>query len=172
MLSILFLVSRLGPIKARRAGIKKKVYPYVLRHSRITHLVQQYPDQIVKRITGHTATSKHFEVYLHMSNRDVDEAVLKRHGLVRPEDEVRKELEKPIVCWNCKAFNSPSAGVCESCNFSLKFSEMASTLKIVKDVQAVLPKLIAMARMQDQDLASMKERRKFQESMRKAQVTA
>ncbi|MBI2578935.1 MAG: tyrosine-type recombinase/integrase [Candidatus Aenigmarchaeota archaeon] len=143
---------------ARRAGVMKKVYPYILRHSRTTHLVQQYPDQIVKRITGHTPTSKHFEVYLHMSNRDVEEAILKRHGLLRPEDEIRKELEKPLLCWNCKAFNSPEARICENCNFSLEFSDMASTLKQVKEIQGALPTLMKMAAMSNEELLRVRRR--------------
>lgn len=142
-------------VTSKRAGIKKRMYPYVLRHSRTTHLTKQYPDQVVKKITGHSPTSKHFEVYLHMTNQDVDNAVLKRNGLLRPEEELKNELEKPIVCWNCKTFNSSGAKICESCNFSLDISEMAETLKIIKDVQDVLPKLMKLSRITDSELKAV-----------------
>lgn len=133
---------------AKKAKIKKRVYPYILRHSRITHLIQEYPDQIVKKISGHSPTSKHFEVYLHITDEDVNRHILEKHGLLKSK-EVKRDLEEPIQCWNCKTLNNLESKFCEKCNFSLDFSNMQKTFDEMKKVTPLIEKLL---KMQDENV--------------------
>lgn len=161
------MFAKLLRTNARRAGLQRRIYPYLLRHSRLTHLVQKYPDQIVKRISGHTPTSKHFEVYLHMSNKDVDDAVLRSNGLLRDEDERRKELEQPIRCWSCGTLNSIDAKICESCNFSLDFSSLGP---VIMEIKKLGPIVHTLSKLQDRDdiqLSNLKRISNMQRVLRK-----
>lgn len=66
---------------ARRAGIKKNIYPYLLRHSRATHLAKGINEARMREIFGWTKGSDMPSVYVHLSGRDTDSALLKLYGI-------------------------------------------------------------------------------------------
>jgi len=75
----------------------RKVFPYLLRHSRATELYTNanIPDKIAQKFLGHNKSMG--EVYTHLSNKDVKEAVGKT--IYKFEDllpEKKHELEKKV----------------------------------------------------------------------------
>jgi integrase len=78
----------------RKAGINKKIYPHLLRHSRATHLASFLTEAQMKEFFGWTQSSKMASIYVHLSGRDVDNALLKIYGLkkeeLKPEDAILK----------------------------------------------------------------------------------
>jgi site-specific recombinase XerD len=70
---------------AKRAGINKKVYPHLLRHSRATHLASFLTEAQMKEFFGWTQSSNMASIYVHLSGRDVDNALLKIYGLKKEE---------------------------------------------------------------------------------------
>jgi integrase len=60
---------------AQKAGIKKRVYSYIMRHSRATFLAKLLTEQELKVYMGWNMASKMVEVYVHLSGRDLQPKV-------------------------------------------------------------------------------------------------
>jgi integrase len=54
----------------------KRLYPYLLRHSRITELSKVWSDEMLKKFAGWTPSSPMLEVYVHLSHNDLRYAML------------------------------------------------------------------------------------------------
>ena len=103
---------------ARKAGIKKRVYPHLFRHSRATHLANHLTEAQMKQYFGWVQGSDMASVYVHLSGRDVDNALLRLNGL-EVKEEKREEQFKALICPRCKARNSPDAKFCGNCGMCL-----------------------------------------------------
>jgi len=77
----------------REAGITKRIYPHLFRHTRATYLSKFLPEAVVKEIMGWVQDSKSAARYVHLSGRDVDKALLRLYGVVMDEDGKQKGLE-------------------------------------------------------------------------------
>jgi integrase len=62
----------------KRAGKRmgKRLYPYLLRHSRITELSKTWSDAVLRKFAGWTQSSPMLQVYVHLSNNDLRAAML------------------------------------------------------------------------------------------------
>lgn len=58
------------------AGIKKRIYPHLFRHSRSTYLAKRVSDNILAKHAGWRPGSRMIRKYVHLSGSDVDEALL------------------------------------------------------------------------------------------------
>jgi len=103
---------------AMKAGIKKRVYPHLFRHSRATHLANHLTEAQMKQYFGWVQGSDMASVYVHLSGRDVDNALLKLNGL-EVKEEKKEEQFKALICPRCKARNSPDAKFCSNCGMCL-----------------------------------------------------
>jgi len=105
---------------SKLAGIKKKVSPYLFRHSRLTHLAKIITEQELKVFAGWVQSSKMAGTYVHLSARDTDEAILGKVYGISKEKEDRKETKlKPIVCSRCKTVNEATNKFCKACGMPL-----------------------------------------------------
>ena len=105
-----------------RAGIKKRVYPHLFRHSRLTELAPKIPEQALKAFAGWGQDSRMAAVYIHMSNKLVDDALAIAHG-IKPEKEPGETVLSPKVCPRCKTRNPATAKYCSSCSMVLDQEE-------------------------------------------------
>jgi site-specific recombinase XerD len=56
---------------AELAGIKKRIYPHLIRHTAISHNVENGIDiEIIRRLAGHKSY-KTTAIYVHLSNRHI-----------------------------------------------------------------------------------------------------
>ena len=102
---------------ARKANIRKNIYPSLLRHSRATELAKILTEQQLKLFFGWEMSSKMASVYVHLSGKDLDAALLKAAGI---EIEERKEQEfKPMKCARCGYVNDPASKFCVNCGMPL-----------------------------------------------------
>lgn len=100
---------------AMNAGISKRVNPHSFRHSRATYLANHLTEAQMKEHFGWVQGSDMASVYVHLSGRDVDKALLKTYGI--SIDENRKEGSdlKPIDCPRCKEINHATNKFCQRC---------------------------------------------------------
>lgn len=103
---------------AQRAGIKKKVYPHLFRHSRATELAKKMTEAEMCQFFGWTLVSRMPAVYVHLSGRDLDKAVLKASGLKITED--AEKAENLVVCNFCKKVYTGDVDFCKTCGRPLK----------------------------------------------------
>jgi integrase/ribosomal protein L40E len=101
---------------ARKAGIQKRVHPHVFRHSRATHLAKVLTEAQLREFFGWTKQSEIPSIYVHLSGRDVDRALLKHYGIEVEEEERAETILKPKNCVRC-GFNNPmTARYCARCS--------------------------------------------------------
>ncbi|MDP2717386.1 MAG: tyrosine-type recombinase/integrase, partial [Candidatus Micrarchaeota archaeon] len=72
---------------AKSAGITKKVYPHLFRHSRATFLASKLTEAQMKEYFGWTQCSDMAATYVHLSGRDVDQSLLKLYHMEDKNDE-------------------------------------------------------------------------------------
>jgi site-specific recombinase XerD len=131
---------------ALKAGIKKRVYPHIIRHSRATVLANSLTEQQMNVYFGWVQGSNMPAIYVHLSGRDIEGAVLRHNGIVTEEEENHKT--QPIKCPRCGEMNTPHARFCHKCGLILDEKERMETLleesKIMPEVMTKIfedPKL-------------------------------
>lgn len=105
---------------AARAKVKKRVYPYIFRHSQATSDRQEIPEPVMRKLYGWSETSKTPSRYEHLSGKDAGLARLKQAGVVVEED------KKPIrLCLRCRKPNPAAATMCHACGSVLSIETSA-----------------------------------------------
>jgi len=113
-----FMMTRL----AERVGISKKVNPHSFRHARATHLASSLTEAQMKELFGWVQASKMAAVYVHLSGRDVDHALLELYGIKPPENQSQaKNLVR--ICPRCAEHNTWDAKFCKRCALVLDLEE-------------------------------------------------
>ena len=98
------------------AGIRKRVHPHLFRHSRATALANRLTEAQMKEYFGWTQSSDMASVYVHLSGREVDDAILGLYGF--RSEEKKKEI-KQLICPRCALNNSPGSKFCTRCGYTL-----------------------------------------------------
>jgi integrase/ribosomal protein L40E len=124
----------------KRAGIKRKMWPYLFRHSALTSLSKEIPEGSLRKAAGWVADSRMPGVYLHLSGADVEEARLKSRGLL-PEKQERRKLQAR-KCPRCEAMNKPDAKFCMKCGLVLDREVALKLQEREEKAGAVLEKLL------------------------------
>lgn len=119
-------------IIAKKAGVKKRMNPHNFRHSRATYLANHLTEAQMKEFFGWVQASDMASIYVHLSGRDVDNAVLKMHGIKNNNEKQESEL-KPKNCPRCQQINPFSNKFCSKCGFI--FDESMRNQKIKQDLE-------------------------------------
>jgi len=126
---------------AEKVGIKKRVYPHLFRHSRATHLANYLTEAQMKQYFGWVQGSDMASIYVHLSGRDVDNALLKLNGM---ETQEKKEEEKfkVIICPRCKKSNSFDAKFCSFCGMCLDVKASVEVEELRSKVDQLMTELV------------------------------
>ncbi len=65
---------------AQKAGLRKRVYPHLFRHSRATELANVLTDQQMKQYFGWGKDSAMVGRHTHLSGKETDKAILEYYG--------------------------------------------------------------------------------------------
>jgi site-specific recombinase XerD len=140
---------------AEKAGVKKRVNPHTFRHSRATHLATHLTEAQMKEYFGWTQGSDMASVYVHLSGRDVDKALLQIYGIKKEKESKEKSELKPKSCPRCNESNSATGKFCVRCGMPLslesaieldsrrdKWDKIMSVLTKDEDMQRLLMKKV------------------------------
>ncbi len=94
------------------AGLNKRIFMNLFRHSEITRCATTYNDAINKKRHGWSPITKMMARYQHLVEDDVDEAVLLQHGIIK-KDKTKAPLY--VVCKICKHQNPTDSTICFNC---------------------------------------------------------
>jgi len=101
-----------------KAGLKVKLHPHILRHSRATVLANHLTEAQMCEFFGWVQGSDMPRVYVHLSGRDVEKSIMKLYGLEEEEEEKEVEM-KPVRCPRCDYLNAPTDVFCGRCGLIL-----------------------------------------------------
>lgn len=132
---------------AKRAGIKKRIYCHLMRHSSATLAANYMTNALLKEYYGWSFRGNTEAVYLHMSGKNLDDAVKSSYS-----DYDAVEKPKPPsykLCPKCHERNGTAAIHCQRCGSNLNWQAEASQqmtqendAKIVIDFFKKNPKLM------------------------------
>lgn len=137
---------------AKKAGIKKRIYCHLFRHTRATRTASIMPEQAMKAYFGWGQDSKMAGIYVHMSGKDTDESILRANGI-----EVKKEvaISKLIAvkCLRCKTQNGSTSRFCKTCGLPLDEKESNKILN--EDVERSRADEIMNKLMEDEEVLKL-----------------
>ncbi|MCK6478695.1 MAG: tyrosine-type recombinase/integrase [Planctomycetes bacterium] len=99
---------------ALRAGLAKRVHPHLFRHSRASLNASRFTEAQMNAYFGWIQGSDMPRTYVHLSGRDVDNAVLAMHGLRRADEHPTDAPTRPS-CPKCRATVLATAVSCTRC---------------------------------------------------------
>ena len=105
------MVQRFVHKAAIKAGIKKRVYPHLFRHTCATELAKDWTEPMLRSFLGWERNSNMPSVYTHLSGQDIEEAQRKRLGIVK-NIEPEKRFQ---ICPRCKREMPVRAEFCMIC---------------------------------------------------------
>lgn len=109
-----FGVNKMLKEMAAAAGIKKRIYWHLFRHSRATYYANRMTEAQMRQFFGWSKQSATPSIYTHLVGRDIDDAAKRANGI-----KVRDDFEKPLLaakeCPKCRMQNGKDASFCTRC---------------------------------------------------------
>jgi integrase/recombinase XerD len=129
---------------AEKAGIKKRVYNHLFRHSRSTELAQHLTESQLEEHLGWVPGSDMPRVYVHLSGKQIDDALLKIYGVKKAESMVPELISKE--CSRCEKINGPTSKFCSRCGMALSLE----AAKEIQEYEQKLPEILQLMLKNDQ----------------------
>jgi len=115
---------------AKRAGLKKRIYPHLFRKSISTEWAKSgFTAEEINLRSGRAQGSREAQVYIRLSGGDVKKHILRKKGIIEDEEKDKKNILEPIKCWRCHTENPATHKFCGLCGAVL---EEKTARKIVK----------------------------------------
>lgn len=126
----------------KRANIKKKINPYIFRHSVITRYANSLTNAQLEKVAGWRPGSSMHSVYEHLSASDVDVALARAKGLQVPE--MPNDI-KARICQRCSFSNPAYQAYCGRCGAPLNVATAIKEMDLEKIAvkSAIDPKVVA-----------------------------
>ena len=105
---------------AKDAGVKKRIYVHLLRHSSATRNAPLYTTAIMNKLYRWSPTSNMHATYTHLNDNAVKDAVMRVNGLT-PDTPIHQALMRK--CGACGTENPNTFSYCKSCGYDLSKPE-------------------------------------------------
>jgi len=104
---------------AAKAKVKKRVYPYIFRHTAATSDAVELTEPLMRKVYGWGAKSSTPSRYEHLTGKDTKLAKLRQAGIT-----IEQGKERIRLCPRCKVPNPVNATMCHKCGsvLSLKIA--------------------------------------------------
>jgi integrase/recombinase XerD len=128
---------------AARCHIKKRVNPHSFRHARASTLANVLTEAQMNEYLGWIPSSRMPAVYVHLSGRNVDNALFKLNG-IKTEREVNDEERplKPLQCERCEEVNPPTNKFCARCGAPLDLQTAISLQNARESTDEIMANLM------------------------------
>ena len=126
---------------AQKANVKCRVNPHNFRHSRATFLANHLTEAQMNQYMGWVPGSDMPATYVHLSGRDVDEAILKLRG-IQPKKETVESTLAPKKCPRCSMINKATGKFCMRCGSVLDLETAVALQDEIKSVDEKLSTLL------------------------------
>jgi hypothetical protein len=123
---------------AKRAGVAKRVYPHLFRHTRATHFAKNLTEQELKIYFGWTKDSKMTGTYIHLSGKDVDDKILRLNGII-PKENGKPPVVPLMKCYRCGENNSIGNKFCFKCTAPLTEEKIKETEMTMRFLSSIIP---------------------------------
>lgn len=151
---------------AKNAGITRRVHPHLFRHSTLTSLAGDgMQESILRKLAGWSGSSDMPEVYIHIGNKDVEQAQLARHGKATALNHLSNS---PLTkeCPNCHKDMPIEAQYCDNCS---KHQELTPVVKrLLEEHQQTMKDMESMKTMFNEDVIKAMIETRVKEMMKKA----
>lgn len=128
---------------AQKAGIKKRVHNHLFRHSRSTELAQHLTEAQMEAHLGWVHGSNMPSIYVHLSGKQVDDAMLRIYGKKKKENKLPELTSR--TCMRCEKENGPTSKFCSRCGLPLD----QEALQDVEKYDKILAKVVEYAMMSE-----------------------
>ncbi len=128
---------------AKRAGITKKIFPHLLRHSRLTWLAQKegFNERDLRLFAGWSEISEMPNTYLHYGEEEVDKKLRHSKGLSTEgemeQETAEREALQPKICARCHKQNPATALYC-NCGMALDIKTIIEDTKKREEADSMM----------------------------------
>jgi integrase len=127
---------------ARRAGVRKRVNPQAFRHSRASFLANALTERQMEQYLGWVPGSRMPQIYVHLSGRDVDNALLAMNGIEVTRPRGLEVKLRPKTCVRCEQRNDPISKFCSHCGMPLDLKAVFEIERERKAADALMSRLL------------------------------
>ena len=125
---------------AQRAGIKKRVYPHLFRHTAATRDAHFLNEAELRIKYGWARGSKIPATYVHLAGRDVEEKLIAIYGKGKQKP-VDPEF-MPVECKRCGEKNSFGKKLCVKCGTPLDAAELVKSSVEIQELKQKVEELL------------------------------
>lgn len=124
-----------------KAKINKKCNPHLFRHSRATFMANHLTEFQMNQYFGWIQGSDMPSTYVHMSGREVDNAILKMNGLEIGEEKKENKI-LPRKCPRCDTINAYDSKHCNKCGGILDLKYALEMDEQKKEADGIMARLL------------------------------
>lgn len=131
-------INKMLKLTANKIHLQNKVNPHIFRHSRATFLANHLTEAQMKEQFGWVQGSDMASTYVHLSGRDIDDAILHINNIKEAEHEKPKTILTPKTCSRCKFVNPATSKYCNQCSMALDIESALSVEDKMQDLASLI----------------------------------